>query len=802
MLLLHVSDLHVTEAGQSLKSLWLRAERALAQLERDKFDFIIVTGDLSQRASSAEYAELQQFAEQRLLPMVPASERARVVFVPGNHDVDWSAQVGAPVDLAAARAPDLEAIQGELERYRQSPELSELRLQVGRAGHLGLVRLDRDRYQERLGNVQRFFNSFYGETLAGRGRPFRLLDARPSEHFSAHVFAEEGVAFIGFSSVHRNDKWWAGASISPEAVVAATELLRPHGPGLLRIAVWHHGFSSERGRPDSLTVQDVGMLHAAGFRVGFHGHTHRNSAQLSDLFHERFAIVSTGSFGAGSQDRPDAVGNQVSIVRLTPGSLRVEVLEKLGEAGAYRSSAPIFFDLSAGASRPAPRLEAHARLHRRTLTVQRDGIVRTEVLLVGLQTDQETPLAIVSPPFCAVLEDELAQSAQGPLPVKRQQRPDDRVAFLLQSTPGRRLSRLDWKYLVSNALCLNRGELALLQDRRRFHPNLPEGHDLTCHTVRFDCDRLELSLAYQADAETTIESAFALVEQPVEVQGELHWERNESEERRCTVTLVEGRAELSIAGPLEGRRYGIAFKPSNAGRAYPAMLALDVGEIVRHCIGTSPGSAGSLGQRLGASTERVMAALLREKGVLADGVPLFGNRTTLMGMLWDSGARVLRPAFGRFWTQSWAARFACGEGVAGHAFRMGLPAGWHAEAASGRHASSIIFQRHPQHWVHPRRYRWVLSVPLSARGEAPVGAVTLASEEDEGSAPEQLLSRVARVTATGIKDPSSANILFDLERVLNQAFWFEVSQSAGLTQSVREHAEKVLGRLQGGPEGS
>ena len=600
--------------------------------------------------------------------------------------------------------------------------------------------------------------------------------------------------------MHRNDKWWTGASISEEAVVAATEFLRQRGPALLRVAVWHHGFSAERGRPDSLTVQDVGMLHAAGFRVGFHGHTHRNSAQLADLFHDRIAIVSTGSFGAGSLDRPDAVGNQFSIARLTAGSLRIEVLEKQGEAGTYRSAAPIFFDLSTGPSRTLPRQETHARLHRRTLTVQRDGIVRAEVLLENLVTDQESPLAVVSKPFCAVLDDVVAQTAQGPLPVKRQRKPDGRLAFLVQSAQGRRLSRLEWKYLVSNALCLNRGELALLEDRRLFHPNLPEGHDLSCHTVRFDCDRLELSLAYQPDAETVIESAFAMVEQPVETEGELRWERNESEERRCTLLLREGRAELSVAGPLVGRRYGIAFRPSNPGRPYPEMLALDLAEIVRQCIGTAPGSAGSLGQRLSTSSEAVLAALLRDRGLLTNGAPPFGNRTTLMGMLWDGAARVLRPAYGRFWTQSWAARFACGEGVAGHAFRLGLPVGWHAEAASARHSSSIIFQRHPQHYVHPRHYRWVLSVPLSARGEAPVGAVTLASEEDEGSAAEQLLSRVARVTATGIRDPASAEILFDLERVLNQAFWFEVAQSAGLTQSVREHAGKVLDRLQGKPE--
>src|SRR5688572_20344774 len=112
MYILHLSDLHVTEPGQSLDDVWMHPAQALSTLHPAPFDFVIVSGDLTQRGSVAEYDELGAFAEKRLLDLVLDHDRTRVVFVPGNHDVDWAADIGEPVRLASLRtAHDFDLIE-------------------------------------------------------------------------------------------------------------------------------------------------------------------------------------------------------------------------------------------------------------------------------------------------------------------------------------------------------------------------------------------------------------------------------------------------------------------------------------------------------------------------------------------------------------------------------------------------------------------------------------------------------------------------------------------------------------------
>src|SRR5262245_57651857 len=117
MYILHLSDLHVTEPGQSLDDVWLHPGQAIGTLHPRPFDFVVVSGDLTQRASKHEYDDLLRFAETKLLPLVPGQNRARIIFVPGNHDVDWSAEIGDPCRLASLRSPhDFEVVEQELQK--------------------------------------------------------------------------------------------------------------------------------------------------------------------------------------------------------------------------------------------------------------------------------------------------------------------------------------------------------------------------------------------------------------------------------------------------------------------------------------------------------------------------------------------------------------------------------------------------------------------------------------------------------------------------------------------------------------
>ena len=87
MRILHLSDLHRAGSTETLKAIWGGPQSALRKLPEaeQRFDLIVVSGDLSAAAQPTEYRELHEFAATSLLPLLRDPEaRARIIFVPGN----------------------------------------------------------------------------------------------------------------------------------------------------------------------------------------------------------------------------------------------------------------------------------------------------------------------------------------------------------------------------------------------------------------------------------------------------------------------------------------------------------------------------------------------------------------------------------------------------------------------------------------------------------------------------------------------------------------------------------------------
>ncbi|MDI3288957.1 metallophosphoesterase [Polyangium sp. 15x6] len=802
MYILHLSDLHVTESGQTLDDVWMHPAQALGTLHPAPFDFVVVSGDLTQRGSAAEYDELLEFAEHRVLPLVVNRERARVVFVPGNHDVDWGADIGEPVRVTSLRtAHDFDLLEQEMQRLKRSPDLSDLRIDVGRYGHLDLVKLRAGaEYNKRFANVQRFFDRFYGESLDGRGRAFDLLDSNEREHWSAHVFPQEKVAFFGFNSCHRNDKYWTGAAISTRAVSAARDFANGLDRDTLRVAVWHHGFTSERGRPDYLTLQDVGTLYAAGFRIGFHGHTHQESSKLVELFKSRFVIISTGSLGSAAHERPGAVGNQFSVVRLSPSTVSVEVYERDGEAGEYALEPKRkYFEVNWEPVAQAERF-VKAREHTRIWSVGDDGIALVEVELRDFVAPVETPIAVLEPPYNNVQAEPRATTWRGRREVKEEPLGGGRVRFMLQGA-DKTERYLTWSYHLSNAVALTQAELNLLEKRDRWYPNLIDGYDVRSHVVRFESDHLTLALVFAESSGATIEDAYPMVERCYEQFGEERWEPVEFEQERCRSHFIVGKThvELKIPGPIVGYRYSLAYRPGGAGKEYPEAAKWTARALLERCCG-KPMSNHSLSAKL---TEAVGNSIYKIATASPWGVQtapivrsgLLSERGSWMGMIWDANLRVLCPAFGQFWPQSWAARFTCGSGVAGHAFRFNIAAAWHRDAHA---TTSIIYQPSPDHHrLFARHYRWILCFPLrlAPEEESSLGVVCLASEE-ENTQVERALGHLARAICTETMDPEATKLRLMLQTVINAVFWTCVTDpNHGLSESEGRYARHVLNAL-------
>ena len=159
MRILHLSDFHLTGDIKSLETAWHSPSAALKSGDPDSviFDAIIVSGDLSQEAGAEEYVHLREFVDGTLLDLVRDRQRRRIVFVPGNHDVQWGATVSKKAPLSKVRKDSKQQDVSRIVRdKRVQPGSSDWRHRITSGGDIEFRKVDRDCYGRRFDNVQHF----------------------------------------------------------------------------------------------------------------------------------------------------------------------------------------------------------------------------------------------------------------------------------------------------------------------------------------------------------------------------------------------------------------------------------------------------------------------------------------------------------------------------------------------------------------------------------------------------------------------------------------------------------------------
>lgn len=773
MRILHLSDLH--SPGVTLDEVWRGVRAAVGSA---RFDFVVVSGDLTQDAKKVDYEALCALAAGQFVRMLHHQDRARVIFVPGNHDVDWSRPVGDVVSF-----DDLgESVKSVIRDVRSQGGRGEYRQCLSDLGHSELRRIDPARYPQRFENVNRFFASFYGGVDA-RHRMMAL--DRPEADgadWSAHVFPEEKVAFFGFNSCHRNDRHWCGASFNVKAIRNAAEYAdEVCARDFLRVAVWHHGLQSDARREDYLRMPDLAWLHGAGFRVGFHGHTHEQELKLVDAFFgERFAIAAVGSIGAGKNDRPDAVRNQFSIVELHPNQMHVDLFVK--HAGGYASDGAVRTMYFLPERPPRPPLVS-AKTHRRVYKVEDRGLAEATVELTDVRTDgTATILAAVTPPLSRVKGEGYADSTLGRLRVDREYLKATRRTRFEVRTANRYVPELSWKYLMSNGFALSRADLRGRTVEEHWVPNLPPGCDARPHTVRIRCD--ELVLRTELPPWVHVADVTALVER--QEDGDENWTRIRSEESRCRVIAEANAIELTVERPIPGYRYASLYRLLDDGRFLDPTGEKVCGTLVDECR-TKVRKPGALHVELASA----ITAALQDDNVLGrDAVNL-----TWLGLLWrpkredDSHSGHLWSCFGRFPGLHWSTRFAWGNGVAGHAFRFCMPATWDRGRTD---REDLIFLPPPRN--AERKLDWIVCYPLVISNHGPaVGVISFEGVEGDQGAKGRAAAALKTLAAR--TDPSwQAELDARIWNNVNQAFWQTIaSQDVG--EFTRSYASRALAAL-------
>jgi 3',5'-cyclic AMP phosphodiesterase CpdA len=312
---LHLSDLHFNQLAQA--DVWYGQLAAdLEELECDRIDALVLSGDLTQRADQTELEAAHRFlvrlsTDFRLSP-------GQVVMVPGNHDLSWALSEAA---YSFHRRKELPAPLPEGTFIAHGTEVVEVR--------------DEARYARRFEP----FAGFYGQI---KGSPYPLDYA---EQFDVQELAEQNILFVAFNSAWQIDHHFRSrASIHPEALTRALARLRqsPAYATRLKIAVWHHpltGAGEDR-------IADHGFMQQlakAGFRLVLHGHIHKAEAGLFryDMAADgrRIDVVSAGTFGAPTRDWVPGYPLQYNLLRIAKDRVVVATRRREEPNGAWHPDA-------------------------------------------------------------------------------------------------------------------------------------------------------------------------------------------------------------------------------------------------------------------------------------------------------------------------------------------------------------------------------------------------------------------------------------------------------------------------------
>jgi DNA repair exonuclease SbcCD nuclease subunit len=293
-------------------------------LDVPKIDSLVVSGDLTEYGSEAEYARAVQFVtgimqEYRLSP-------GHCIVVPGNHDMDWGHHVYEWLSRREVQGRHINVDEGVRDG------------RIKQFGDLVLQRAGQEAYGKRLSKFSEcFYRPVFDEAYA--------LD--PERQFHVRTFADERVQFLALNSSWQIDEFNSGrASLNATALGAGLRHARealarlPNRDRFLRIGVWHHPVS---GYEQMAAEEHLGLLRQWRFKLCLHGHVHEPRTYQYAWFRQaggRIEIVGAGAFGARGRARPESVPLLYNVLEVEQGDeatrVRVHTRAKFSPEGAWQ----------------------------------------------------------------------------------------------------------------------------------------------------------------------------------------------------------------------------------------------------------------------------------------------------------------------------------------------------------------------------------------------------------------------------------------------------------------------------------
>jgi len=330
--ILHLSDLHFGTVADAQNWYNQLAEDLKRELNCDKLDAIILSGDIANVSEDTEYTAAKIFLDNVCSEF--KVEADKVVIVPGNHDLSW---------MLAKKAYSLVPRKERLwllakKAYyvvRRKPRIEQINeAYVIRENRRISVR-DEELYKRRF----LYFSTFY-ENYTGRSYPTEY-----GSQFDLQHFPNLNLLVLGLNSAWELDHHYKSrVSINTTAISnALTEVRnRSEWNNTLKLAVWHHPLNSS----SEDRIKDHGFIEQlakAGFRFGLHGHIHKvekglHSYDSSDIGRQ-LAIIGAGTFGAPTKELTPGYPWQYNLLRIEGNTVRVETRRREELNGAWKPDA-------------------------------------------------------------------------------------------------------------------------------------------------------------------------------------------------------------------------------------------------------------------------------------------------------------------------------------------------------------------------------------------------------------------------------------------------------------------------------
>lgn len=297
--ILHLSDFHMkldSDPQTMLQQLIADLKDRSGGLGFEWLDYLVISGDLSNRASPKEFENARQIISGLIEEFQLTAERC--IIVPGNHDLNWEESV---YEGKHQRLVDLKSLKEDT---------------YVKQGDAILIRND-ERYPLRFKN---FGEKFYHLLIQ---KEYPLIYEKQCIPF---LFPDTKIQFLAINSCWQIDAFHPTRSsiyahALSQGLLEANEQIKEEGllsedAQVLRIAVWHHPVTGNEKIKDDAFLD---RLRQAGFQMCLHGHVHEELAELIGYLHptRKIHVVGAGSFGAPVYDRPESIPRLYNVIEIT-----------------------------------------------------------------------------------------------------------------------------------------------------------------------------------------------------------------------------------------------------------------------------------------------------------------------------------------------------------------------------------------------------------------------------------------------------------------------------------------------------